>query len=316
MTVKKKVTRFRAYQLKTAGASYSYFDGSYFTLIEARFTDDNADSIGEEQINCGKERIDTLHITSWDQDHCVPAQLEQILRELSPKKIEFPGYDPHTDSGRESLKIITDFGKRPKNPGKIVKVSPDYIKGLDRATDYGYNHIFYHPKNIDEDSSNNNSTIKHFRTGSFNVLSLGDVESSLIAAGLKSYRTVTKETDILILAHHGANNGFTTSSFLKKVRPKLVIACADFDNQFEHPKQEIIDLLNRYSIPLYTTKTGDIIVRSTGSHVGKYQVTNLTAGSTKISSQKEFHSKKFDFLSANLDTIRSKITRKNRGPKK
>ena len=104
--VKKIYTRFRAYQLGNAGSSFSYYADGHFTLIEARLTEVNKKTLSDELKIVDKKTIDTLHITSWDQDHCSLTQLEEILEQYKPKKIEYPGYEPHTDSGKNSLKII------------------------------------------------------------------------------------------------------------------------------------------------------------------------------------------------------------------
>lgn len=192
MTIKSKRTRFRAYQLGNAGSSFSYFNGDTFTLIEARYNDVNKESIERELSLCKVKGINSIHITSWDMDHCSPSQLEELLKEFSPNKIEYPGYAPHTDSGKESLKIIRAYekkGKEVKKNRKIISVTPEYISSLDEAENYGYRDTLHHPKFIDKESSNNNSTVKHFRSGSFNVLSLGDVECNNIAAGLRRQRT-------------------------------------------------------------------------------------------------------------------------------
>ena len=316
MTVIQKHTRFRAYQLGSAGSSFSYFNGSNFTLIEARYTDGNKESIKQELELCGANGIYDLHLTSWDQDHCVPSQLEEILQEFNPSKIEYPGYAPHSDSGKDSLRIIQAFRNRNKGSKKVVQVTPEYIASLDAAKNYGYRDILYHPKAIDPESSNNNSTVKQFRSGSFNVLSLGDVESTQISSGLKSYTTVNSEVDVIILAHHGAANGFTTSSFLKTVRPTVAIASADYANQFEHPKQEIRDLLDKHRIKLFTTKTGDVVIYSLAKHMGHYRLVNLKAGSTEVSSQYDYYAKKSKYLGQNDDTIRARQKRGNRGPKR
>ncbi|GAB3382102.1 hypothetical protein GCM10027514_21940 [Azotobacter armeniacus] len=45
LTVKSKITRFRAYQLESAGSSFSYFNGTTFTLLEARYNEVNEESI-------------------------------------------------------------------------------------------------------------------------------------------------------------------------------------------------------------------------------------------------------------------------------
>jgi competence protein ComEC len=316
LTVKSKLTRFRAYQLCSAGSSFSYFNGDYFTLIEARYNETNKDSIKQEMEFCQVAQIDSLHITSWDRDHCSPSQLEEIFSELNPRKIEYPGYAPHSEAGKESLRIIRDYERRGKGRKKIVSITPDYISSLDKAENYGYKDTLHHPKFINDESSNNNSTVKHFRSGSFNVLSLGDVECNNIASGLRRQRTINQETDVMILAHHGANNGFTTSGFVKAVRPTIAIASADYANQFKHPKQEIRDLLHKNDVKLFTTKNGDVVVFSTGSHSGHYRVVNLKAGSTEISSEYDFCARKTNFLRNNTDTIRARINRGNRGPRR
>ena len=300
--LKKIITRFRAYQLGTAGSSFSYFAGNHFTLIEARLTELNKVTLNSELAICGKSTIDTLHITSWDQDHCSVQQLKEILEIYKPKKIEYPGYTPHTESGKESLKIIQQY----KSEQRVAQqISPEYIKSLNIAKEYGYNDVIHHPKYLSE-NSNDNSTVKHFRGGSFNVLSLGDVESSMLSARLSRQMTIQKESDVMILAHHGADNGFTTSNYLGKTSPQIAIATSNYDNQFSHPKQEIRSILHRHKIDLFTTKTGDVIIESLNDHNGRFRVLNLKAGSEEISSIKYYKSRKNARLNVNGDTLRSR----------
>ncbi len=111
MTLKKIKTRFRAYQLGNPGSSFSYCYDKKFTLIEARLNDTNRPNIVNEMKACGVEKIHTLHITSWDKDHCTPNELKEILVTYMPSKLQIPGYEPHTESGKESLKIIEDYKK-------------------------------------------------------------------------------------------------------------------------------------------------------------------------------------------------------------
>lgn len=310
--MKKIVTRFRAYQLGNAGSSFSHFADNYFTLIEARLTDINKVTLDSELKICGKSKIDCLHITSWDQDHCSEQQLKTILETYLPTKIEYSGYTPHTDSGKNSLQIIKQYLKanKAKKSIKVQPITPSYIDSLDIAKEFGYNDVLHHPKFLG-DNSNDNSTIKHFRKGSFNLLSLGDVESSFIASRLSSQKTIQKETDVMILAHHGADNGFTTSNFLKKTKPLVAIATSNYDNQFAHPKQNIRDLLYKHKIDLFTTKTGDIIIESTNEHNGRFKVTNLITGSTKVSSTKYYKSRKNKRLNVNSDTLRARANKRS-----
>ncbi|MGS1021620.1 ComEC/Rec2 family competence protein [Burkholderia glumae] len=306
-------TRFRAYQLGEAGASYSYNYSKHFTLVEARRTAAlSHKSLCDELTHHNRSSIDCLHITSWDNDHCKPADLEWILENLQPKRIEYPGYPPHTDSAKNAARTIAAYKRRPTTPATsasaatLVRVDPPYIDSLEKSVNLGYNDIFYHPKTIYENNSNNNSTVKLFRSGSFNVASLGDIEHENIGAMLRASKIFNSEVDVLILPHHGAPSNIVTKKFLESVRPTITICTSNFDNQYDHPCQEIRDILYELSIPIYTTKTGDVIVESIGSHTAKYRVTNLISNSTKVSSTAEFESKKAKILSQNADSIRNR----------
>jgi competence protein ComEC len=313
--MKSIVTRFRAYQLGVPGSAFSYFADGEFVLIEGRLTDESRPSLIHEMQHCGVETAKTLHITSWDSDHCNRHELQELLDLTRPLKIECPGYDPYTDHGEGCLEIIGSYrdaqGRSNRAP-TIVHVTPRYIDGLEEAEAAAFKNTFYSPRHIDADCPNNNSTVKHFRTGSFNVLSLGDVESPNIGARLRRSRILRTETDVMILAHHGADNGFTTKKFLAHLEPKLAICSSNFDNQYDHPRQEIRELLHEQEIRLMTTKTGDVIVKSIGDHTGQYRAINLKGNSQEISSTMDFKSKKGRILSFNADTLRQRYEKPRR----
>ncbi|PKB13816.1 ComEC/Rec2 family competence protein [Janthinobacterium sp. 64] len=314
--LKKVRTRFRAYQLGCAGASYSYYADGHFTLIEAVITELNQVQLLDELRICGRTRIDTLHITSWDQDHCSQSGLRWVLENLQPSKIEYPGYEHPSACSRECREIIREYGTRRRQTRvKTQAIDPPFIASLDKNEGPGYTNIFYHPKEL-QPGSNDNSTIKFFRSGSFSVLSLGDVESPNISSMIRRSNTVKRETDVLILAHHGADNGFTTKKFLEEVNPAIAICTSNYKNQHDHPNQEIRDLLYELDIRLLTTKTGDVIVESINGHEKDYQVTNLCSDSTKVSSKYKYVARKAHLLSMNADTIRNTLHPTNRGPKR
>ncbi len=297
MSILQKPTRFRAFQLGNAGSSFSYFDGTNFTLIEGRLTENSKPNLQFELEQAGKSKIDTLHITSWDNDHCRPSELLDILNKLQPSKIQYPGYAPYTESGKTCLDYIKRYEKYfidKQNPIKSNSLSPEYLKSLDSATNgLGYSNIIYHPHKL-YDNSNDNSTVMLFRTGCFTILSLGDVEKEEIAKSISSGSIIKTQVDIMILAHHGADNGFTTNEFLNAIKPRIAICSSNFDNQFSHPKQEIRDLLYQNDIQLFTTKTGDVVIKSINEHYGEFQVFNLISNNDKISSDYKFKSKRLN----------------------
>lgn len=308
MTARSIVTRFRAYQLGTAGASFSHFADSTFTLIEARLTDLSRPNLNRELAECGKSTIDVLHITGWDQDHCATADLEGILSRYKPATIEYPGYPPHSDTAKDCLKVIQQYRATNANKGRTVKcvaVNPEYIKGLKSAEDLAYRDVVYHPRAIQDDDSNNNSTVKLFRQGCFNVASLGDVEDANIGAYLRRCKIFKREVDVLLLAHHGADCATNSKRFFEVIQPRIAICGSQFDNQFEHPKPEVRQRLFDLDIPIMTTKTGDVLIHSLPPHSNKFRATNLIADSTKVSRQLDFVARKSHWLSMNSDTLRN-----------
>ncbi len=307
--VKAVKTRFRAYQIGEAGSSYSYWADGHFTLIEARRTEAYSNkTLAHELAICGKKTIDTLHITSWDVDHCNPGDLEWILTNLKPQRVEYPGYSPHTDSAERSLKLITAYRTAASAAGKVtaVQITPSYISSLEKSNHLGYKDILYHPKQIYENNSNNNSTVKVFRGGTFNVASMGDVEHANIGSYLRSCRIFSSEVDVLVLPHHGAPSDITTKKFLEQVRPRLAICTSNYDNQYSHPCEEIRGILYELEIPIFTTKTGDVIIESIGGHTADFQLTNLMANSQRVSSASQYRAKKSELLRQNADTIQNR----------
>jgi hypothetical protein len=117
---------------------------------------------------CGVETIDTLHITSWDADHCSASELPDLLAMTRPAKIECPGYEPSSDRGRECRAIIRGYEARLRGSNRAVRlkfITPDYIDGLTAAEAAAFKDVFYNPRSIDPSCPNNNSTVKFFRRG-------------------------------------------------------------------------------------------------------------------------------------------------------
>jgi competence protein ComEC len=312
-------TRFRAYHLGTSGSSFSYLAGGHFTMIEGRLTEESRPQVEREMENCGVDSADVLHITSWDSDHCNKYELPDLLNLIQPRRIECPGYNPYNDSGHgeDCLEMIAEYRSMRRNTGVVPEVehiTPVYIEGLDKASTLGFRNTFFNPFHIVE-NANDNSTVKLFRKGSFNVLSLGDVESPLIGARLRRSSILCNETDVMILAHHGADNGFTTKKFLTHIDATVAVCSSNYDNMYDHPRDEIKELLHEQGIQLKTTKTGDVIVRSIGNHTGVYEVINLKAKSTEVSSVGTFVSKKVDILDANGDALRQRYAARRRYPR-
>lgn len=280
----KRITRFRAYQLGEKGASFSLSVDNEFTLIEARLNDVNRKNVLYEMKKAGVQRISLLHITSWDEDHCNTNELADILDTLYPIQIDCPGYVPDTECGKRSLKLIQEYLKKDGVHGQAM--SPNYINSLETGESAKYSTIVYNP--VKKYAKHNDmSTVALFRNGRFTILSLGDCESSEIANNIMECEIANKETDVMLMAHHGADNGFTTEEFIKAISPRVAICACDYDNQYDHPSDKVRDLLYHSQVArTYTTKTGDVLIECGTDNI--VHVTNFIGNSTEISSNFDF----------------------------
>lgn len=282
----KHYTRFRAYQLGECGASFSLSVNKHFTLIEARYNDYNKPHImWELHHRCGLSRIDVLHITSWDDDHCRATELKNLLQDLKPRMIEYPAYTHDTENARESIAIINRY-----NDGEKRCITPQVVKDCPKIRLYGQD-VLYNSLCQYTGTSNDKSIVKLFRRGSFTVLSLGDCESSDIRNRLMKEEILQLEVDVLILAHHGADNGFTTNEFLRTINPKVAICASDYGNKYGHPDQVILNRLNNCGISYFSTKQGDVIAQ----YEDKYHfiVSNYGADNTELIGRKIFENKTY-----------------------
>ena len=100
--------------------------------------------------------------------------------------------------------------------------------------------------------------VQLFRGGSFNVLSLRKSKCIQRIHAPEPMPHFGSRNRCNGGARRGADNGFTTKSFLGHLEPTLAICSSDYANQYDHPKQDIRDLLYEENVRLMTTKTGDI----------------------------------------------------------
>jgi len=109
-----------------------------------------------------------------------------------------------------------------------------------------------------EADPNESPLVLLFQTGKFSFLLPGD-------AGEESQDWLAKRLSpvtVLKLPHHG---GYLKPEFLKKLKPRIGIISVGKDNQYGHPRQEVISLLKASKVSFYRTdENGWIRVRNEG----------------------------------------------------
>ncbi|MBI1769521.1 MAG: hypothetical protein HYR67_14230 [Bacteroidetes bacterium] len=217
------VTKFRGFQLDSEGSLFSFFKQNQYTLIEARIPKGGIKVLIEDLALHQKSTIDILHITSWDVDHCSYNELVQILNKFRPSLIQVPHYQPETEEGKLCSGIIFKYDAiHQRYVHNVQVVSRDFINSLPSAQSMSIADVLYHSA-YDEPVKNDMSLIRLFRSEGFNVFSLGDCESEELSKILQRDTILRAEVDVLILPHHGADNGFTSGEFLDAINPKIAI---------------------------------------------------------------------------------------------
>ena len=285
-------TKFRAFQLDSPGSLFSYYKRNTYTLIEARIPKGGIPVLEHDLKIHGKETIDVLHITSWDDDHCDYMSLTQIMNHFRPARIEIPGYEPHSDTGKQCKGLILKYDDiHQKYVNNVTIHTEQYIKNLPNAQAWGTSNVVYH-SHYNSECHNDMSLIKLFRSAGFNVLSLGDCESKEITKSLMyNNNFIGTEVDVLILPHHGSENSMLTKEFLDFCNPAIAICSSNHDNEYEHPRQSVRQLLSNKDVKLMTTKRGDVIlVQRTAEN--QVEVYNLMSDNNNLCESGTFGTKR------------------------
>jgi len=142
----------------------------------------------------------------------------------------------------------------------------DHIGGLvDINKSYKIDHL-YNYKNINNNesikvnniyfdvlSSTEEALIGILRYTDKNILFMGDATKDVEIE-------VNEEVDILKVGHHGSDTS-TGELLLNSIKTKLAIISVGRNNQYGHPKQVVLDRLNKYGIEIKRTDLeGDIVI--------------------------------------------------------
>ena len=116
--------------------------------------------------------------------------------------------------------------------------------------------------------SNDNSLVLKITFGEADFLFTGDISDNIEYHLLDVYGKDTLDCEFLKLAHHGSNDSSSTA-FLEAVSPEIVSVSCRKDNDFGHPRGEVLHRLELVGCRdiLRTDRMGTCIIRSDGNNV-------------------------------------------------
>lgn len=171
----------------------------------------------------GVTHLDLVIVTHRHGDHF--ASMERVLRSLPVDRFVGNLADcPNRQTDNDIRAALNDRG--------IAAQS----LGADTITIDGVDLIVLPPDPTDDpcpSEENNNSVIVRLEYGSFSMLFPGDAEDEERDWLVANHPSLL-DVDVLKAAHHGGNNG-TSSSWLAAVTPRAVVISAGVNATYKHP---------------------------------------------------------------------------------
>ena len=190
----------------------------------------------------GIETLDYVIASHYDADH-----LNGIVGALNVFNVEnviAPDYTTDTRVYESFKEILPEKGIELTypEPGQQFTFGNATVTVI-APNGSGYSDVNDYSVGIRIDSDDNSILV----TGDATVLS----EQEMIACDQNL------DADILVVGHHGSDTS-TCNEFLQVVSPQIAVISCGEDNQYLHPSQTVMELLQGNSIPVYRTdKQGD-----------------------------------------------------------
>ena len=272
-------TRFRVYWMPNGGISMSYSVDTSYILIEARYNNDNRDKIKAEMKLAGKESVDLLHISSWDEKRCNPEELEVLLEDLKPLDIEIPAYEPDNESSLRCRRIIREYHQHSLY-AELFEVGHSSIVRLSELVDFDYLDPIFTPLKKYSEASDN-AIVKLFRSGKFGVLNLSEcIHDNDVISQMKEMK-LTNSIDVLVM------NEFIQvdkSDFLQQLIddccPRCIISLSDWRILVRKDNP-----LSKQGVAIAVSEQKDVIVKY---GLSKYQQ-NLSADDVSVVKNVEYN---------------------------
>ena len=222
-------------------------NGKYVLIDSGNNAD--GDNLVEYMKEKGVKKLDYVIGTHAHEDHI--GGMDNIIRDFHFNHF----YIPKTKVDNVTyLEVIEELRK------KNIKIETPIIN-----QSFQVENTLFEVLSIKDDSTDLNNTsivlkVKYFNN-TFLLMSdaTSDVERSLLEKDIKS--------DVLKVSHHGSRYS-SIANFLYKVKPQYAIIQVGKNNDYDFPKQVVLDKLERIQAKIYRTDLdGTIIMTSDGNHL-------------------------------------------------
>ncbi len=202
--------------------------------------------------------IDAVIITNPDQDHI--GGLQDILKFYKVGKVFESGTWSDSKTYQNLEKEIADK----KIPDILVKKGMRLDMGGGAVID-----ILFPDCDVTDWPTNDGSVVARLSYSNTSFMLTGDAPIKTERLILEKNSMEELQSNFLKLGHHGSRTS-TSKEFLEAVRPQYALISAGLKNKYGHPPQEILDLLNDFSMKIFRTdEIGTIIIKCDNMEVCK-----------------------------------------------
>lgn len=197
--------------------------------------------------NLHYNKIDYVVGTHPHEDHI--GGLDTVINTFEIQNIYMPKVEHTTKTFEDILLAI----KNKNLKIKTAKAGVNIIDNNDLKID------IIAPVNDDYEDLNNYSAVIKITYKDNSFLFMGDAEKIS-----EEEITADVKADVIKIGHHGSYTS-TSEEFLKRVSPTYAVISVGKGNDYGHPHEETIDLLNKYNIKVFRTDvSGTITIKSDG----------------------------------------------------
>lgn len=203
----------------------------------------------------GKRTLDKLIVTHGDADHA--GEVVRLLDEIRVKEMILPlGF------------LRGEFEQKIVDKARFNGTRLTVLKSGEIVNDPYFKMKILSPIELSE-SKNDDSLVIFAKIGGLRWLFTGDMENEGEKRILQQYKGL--RADVLKVGHHGSKTS-TSEPFLKQLQPKFALISAGENNRYNHPHDEVIDLLKMYRVKIFQTNLHGAVTYKFKGNRGTFSV--------------------------------------------
>lgn len=196
------------------------------------------------------EKLDYILISHFDEDHLSGAV--GALHKFPVDTLITPDYEADSNIFQSYKKVVEEKGYESIHPHQ----GQEFFLGSAKFR-------IISPVSYGHEDENQDSVGIILENGEQKFFIGGDI-------GLESEKEILEsgvdiQADIMLMNHHGSH---VSEEFFRKIDPSYSVISCGKDNKYGHPRQDTMELLKKYDVPVFRTDLqGTILMYSDGTEL-------------------------------------------------